>query len=325
MRQEEFEQRYQTSWKKFKATTSQLKQFKKKTPELLETLSHFASDYRQICYCLALARQRHYSTQLITELEALAFSGHQLLYQRRIGFAAKIYRFILYGLPVAVRQQAQFVWIASALFYLPCFVVFGLTLLFPELIYSIVDQASVAKIESMYDPAHDKLGRERQADTDFMMFGHYIRNNIGIAFQTFAGGMLATLGSQFYLIFNGLFFGGVTAHIINVGFEQPFFSFVAGHASYELTGIVLAGAAGLKVGWAIIAPGNFSRKQALVNAGKDAIKLVYGAIILLLVAAFVEAFWSSKTNISLAIKYWVGAAGWLLIIAYFSFLGRGKA
>jgi len=201
---------------------------------------------------------------------------------------------------------------------------FAIVLLFPEMVYSILDQNTVAKIESMYDPALEKFGRERQSDSDFLMFGYYIKNNIGIAFQCFAGGIIATLGTLFFIIYNGIFFGAIDGHIINVGYQETFYSFVAGHSSYELTGIVLSGAAGLQLGWAVISPGNYSRRQALINAGKKSMQLVYGAIFLLLIAAFVEAFWSSMSSIPSMTKYVVGIAGWILVVAYLTLMGRGR-
>lgn len=324
MRQEEFEQRYAQDWNRFEEKVVIAESLKRNKVESQSKLSSFAQHYRQLCYCLALARERQYSPYLVQKLEALVFRGHQIFYRKRLGIFRRIYQFILFGLPVAVREQAKFVWLATALFYIPGLIVFAFTLVFPELVYSVVDVDMVSRIESMYDPTQDRLGRERQSDTDFYMFGYYIRNNIGIAFQSFAGGILATLGTQFYLIYNGIFFGAIDAHIINIGYQETFYSFVAGHSSYELTGIVLSGAAGLQLGWAIIAPGNFSRKQALINAGKRGMSLVYGAIFLLLIAAFVEAFWSSISSIPPTTKYYVGIAGWLLVIGYLTLLGRGR-
>lgn len=324
MRQQEFEQRYQKDWLLFEENLALAKALPSKRRKNSHKLKNYEIDYRLVCYCLSLAKERQYSPYLIQKLESLVFQGHQIFYQKKIGIIYQIYRFILFGFPIAVRQQIKFVWIASLLFYLPGLFIFWIVLVFPEIIYAVVDSGAVANIESMYDPALDKLGRERQSDTDFMMFGHYIRNNIGIAFQEFAGGILATLGTLFYLIYNGIFFGAISAHIINVGYQQTFFPFVAGHSSYELTGIVLAAAAGLQLGWAIISPGNYSRKQALINAGQKAMILVYGAILLLLIAALVEAFWSSSNSISVITKYSVGIGGWVMVIAYLSLMGRGR-
>ncbi|WP_196138984.1 stage II sporulation protein M [Aliikangiella sp. G2MR2-5] len=322
MRQEEFELRYNPQWNEFEKQIQLAKGSWRKRKQHSLTLNGFADNYRLLCYCLSLARERQYSPQLIQRLQALVFSGHQTFYQKRSGLFHRIYQFILVGFPRAVREQSKFVWTATLIFYLPALTVFFITLLFPELVYSVIDPDSVARIESMYDPSLNHIGRERQSDTDFMMFGFYIKNNIGIAFQSFAGGILATLGTLFFLIYNGVFFGAIDAHIINIGYQQTFYAFVAGHSSYELTGIVLSGAAGLQLGWAVIAPGNFTRKQALVNAGRSAMSLVYGAIVLLIVAAFVEAFWSSSSSITPSVKYWVGLAGWLFIILYLTLAGR---
>ncbi len=324
MRQEEFEERYAEQWNEFETQINLLEALKVNKKSGQKPLEDFAQNYRQLCYCLALARERHYSPLLISRLEALAFRGHQSFYQKRLGIFQNIFSFILHGFPHAVRQQAKFFWTATGLFYLPLITIFLLTLVFPDLIYMIVDPSMVSMMESMYDPAAERFGTERSSDSDFYMFGHYIRNNIGIAFQTFAGGIVVTLGSQFFLLFNGFLFGAIAGHIHNIGYNETFFSFVIGHGAFELTGIVISGAAGLMLGWAIISPGVYTRKQALVNAGRSAVQLVYGAFFLLVIAAFVEAFWSSTHMVSANTKYWVGGFFWLLIICYFTFLGRGR-
>ena len=87
-----------------------------------------------------------------------------------------------------------------------------------------------------------------------------------------------------------------------------------GHSSLELIAIVLSGAAGLRLGLAVIAPGRSSRrKAALVAAAKPAVRVMYGAAVIFLIAAFVEAFWSPQTAIPFGAKIAVGAAGWVLL------------
>ncbi len=324
MRQEEFEERYKDSWKTFEVQVNLAEALKRNREKGDISLKGFAENYRQLCYCLSLARERHYSPLLIHRLEALVFRGHQSFYQKRLGIFQNIYRFILFGFPQAVREQSKFIWTATALFYMPMVVIFLLMLVFPDMIYMIVDANTVVSIESMYDPAAERFGTERDSDSDFLMFGHYIQNNIGIAFKTFAGGILLTIGSQFFLLFNGFFFGAIAGHIYNIGYSETFFSFVVGHGAFELTGIVISGAAGLQLGWAILSPGVYSRKQALVNSAKSAIQLVYGAIFLLLIAAFVEAFWSSTHIVTANTKYWVGLGFWSIVIGYLTLLGRSK-
>ena len=83
--------------------------------------------------------------------------------------------------------------------------------------------------------------------------------------------------------------------------------------------------AGLRLGMAVIAPGNMSRRAALVAAAKPAVRLMYGSAAMFLAAAFVEAFWSPLTEVDFQIKILVGISGWAILILYFLFAGRGRA
>jgi len=157
-----------------------------------------------------------------------------------------------------------------------------------------------------------------------VMFGYYIMHNIGIAFQTFASGLLFGLGSVFFLIFNGLMIGAVAGHLTYVGYGQTFWSFVIGHGAFELSAIALAGAAGLKLGWALVAPGRLPRAESLRLAARKSVLLICGVMLFLLIAAFIEAYWSSMTRPSYQTKYLVGAALWLLVVIYFVFAGRRR-
>jgi uncharacterized membrane protein SpoIIM required for sporulation len=158
-----------------------------------------------------------------------------------------------------------------------------------------------------------------------MMFGFYIWNNVRIGFQTFAGGLLAGVGSVWFLASNGVIIGSVAGYLTQIGYAATFWSFVAGHSSLELVAIVLSGAAGLRLGLAVIAPGERSRKSALVAAAKPAVRVMYGAALLFFAAAFVEAFWSPHTTIPFGVKIAAGAAGWALLASYFAFAGRASA
>ena len=147
----------------------------------------------------------------------------------------------------------------------------------------------------MYDPANKRLGM-READDNVAMFGFYIWNNVRIGFQTFATGLAFGLGTLFYLVFNGVMIGAVAGYLTEIGYGDPFWSFVSGHSAMELTAIAISGAAGLRLGAALIAPGLRSRKAALVAAARPAVQLMYGAAAMFFAAAFIEAFWSPLTD-----------------------------
>ncbi|WP_300633166.1 stage II sporulation protein M [Pseudomonas sp.] len=320
MKQSLFESRHKTQWQIF---AEQLKQLELgKATEVTD----FPYQYRRLCQHLALAQERGYSSYLVDQLQQLALRGHQQLYRHRSQTTANVLAFILADFPRLVREQWRFVLIASLLFFGSLLGIALLVYLFPDLIYSIVSPQQVAEMQAMYDPAASRLGRaaERASSEDWMMFGYYVMHNIGIAFQTFAAGLLFGLGSVFFLVFNGLIIGAVSGHLTEIGYGQTFWSFVIGHGAFELSAIALAGAAGLQLGWSLIAPGPLARGESLRLAARKSVQMLCGVMLLLLIAAFIEAYWSSSTTIAPWIKYLAGSALWLLVAAYLIFAGRTR-
>ena len=289
MKQSLFENRHKVEWERFSLTLDGLERGKKTSGA-----SSFPADYRRLCHQLALARERGYSSFLVDSLQQLALRGHQQLYRQRGQLGAKALAFILADFPRLVREQWHFVLAAGLLFFASLIGFALLVYWFPELIYNLIPAEQVRQMQEMYNPESGQLGRtpERAASEDWVMFGYYIMHNIGIAFQTFASGLLFGLGSAFFLVFNGLMIGAVAGHLTHIGFGQTFWSFVIGHGAFELTAIVLAGAAGLQLGWALIAPGRLRRAEALRTAARTSVGLICGVMLFLVIAAFIEAYWS---------------------------------
>ncbi len=322
MKQRTFEKAHQQQWEDLERWLSHLEKPKKQKQA---NSGQFPQLYRQVCQHLAVARDRHYTPHLVERLNRLVLRGHQHLYQTQTRLTAKIIHFILADFPQRVRQEWRLVSLSSLLFFGPFLSIFISIQMNPALVYSILDKEQVNMMESMYNPAVERLGRNREADSDFEMFGFYIQHNISIDFQTFAGGILFGMGTLFFLLFNGLYIGCIAGHLVHVGYSEPFFSFVAGHSSFELIAIVLSGATGLKLGMALIAPRRLTRLQALRHAAADSVYLIYGIIGLSVLAAFFEAFWSSSMALDPLIKYSVGGSLWLLLISYFVLVGRNRA
>ncbi len=122
-------------------------------------------------------------------------------------------------------------------------------------------------------------------------------------------------------MFNGVSIGAVAGHLTQLGYISTFWGLVAGHSSWELLGAVLSGAGGLKLGWALIAPGRLTCLAVLKIAAGPAICLLYGAAGMITFAAFIEAFWSSSTAVTPEIKYAVGIAFRVMFLLYFLFVG----
>lgn len=326
MNQDSFTTKYQSTWQQFERwLDSRDKNIpKSRRPEFKETID-IPHLYRQLCHHLSLAQSRSYSAHLIDYLNQLTLRGHQYLYQSRVNSLSGFLDFIFYDFPRLIRERWKLFWLATLLFYGPLAGIAIAIQFSPELVYSVLPPEQVSEYRYMYDPEADHIGRGRDSGDDFYMFGFYIYNNIGVGFRTFAGGMLFGLGTIFFLVYNGLAIGAVAGHLIEIGYSTTFLSFVIGHGSFELTAIVIAGMAGLNLGSALIRPGQLTRIESLKRASKVSMKMIYGVILMLVIAAFLEAFWSSKGIISPDIKYIVGTALWIFVAVYLLFAGRRRA
>jgi uncharacterized membrane protein SpoIIM required for sporulation len=318
MKQRYFEDHYQGLWGAFEKRLTLLEGGKSDQKIALPS-TEFPGAYRQICQQLAIARERHYSLNLIDYLNHLTLRAYQQLHKRPSNRFRDIMDFIAHGFPHRVRQNAALFWFCTALFYMPLVTMAWVVYMTPEMIYTLLDQTTVREYEAMYQRGQ---GYNRTAENDVFMLGYYIYNNISIGFRTFAMGIVFAIGTIITLLFNGLLIGAVAGYLTAQGYAETFFPFIVGHGAFELTAIVIAGVAGLKLGLALVAPRRYSRLDALRRAAADSVRLIYGVAGMLLLAAFTEAFWSSNHALSPNLRYSVGGLFWVLVILYLGLAGR---
>jgi uncharacterized membrane protein SpoIIM required for sporulation len=324
MNQSAFEDRYRERWQAFERGSRPYDPLQKKesAAERAFAIEEFPERYREICRHYALARDRGYTTALIDYLHGLVHNGHHALYAHKPSGGRSFLRFFMQTLPCTVRAEWRVVAVAALSLFGPWIICQLATMIFPEFAYRVLSANELSSMERMYsDSTQEMVGRRRGASDDVMMWGHYIANNTGIDFKAFAGGMLFGLGTLAVLGFNGVVLGTVSGHLTNMGHGENFWSFVSGHSSFELLGFVLAGAAGYKLGYALYSPGNRTRIEALKHAAQPATRLIFGAAVLTILAAFVEGFWSPQRFIPNEVKYAVGIGFWVLWFVYFGLAG----
>lgn len=331
MKQETFIARHQAEWLQFESWLALRGEMvsrargRERSGDEVEGLrdEDMPTRYRRLCQQLSLARRRGYSPVVTERLQQLTQRGHAVLYRAAPPQWWRALEFVFAEFPSLVRAQRGCLLVAFLLFAVPLFGAYIAVQQSPELIYTIQDPASVAQFEKMYDPADPERAIGRESGTDVAMFGFYIMNNVSVALRTFAAGLLAGIGSMVVLVINGLQGGAIASHLQNIGHGDPFWRFVPGHSAPELTAIVISGAAGLRLGLDLIAPGRRRRVDALIEAGRDGAKLCLGAFLMLVFAAFIEAFWSSIGWMPAWIKFTVGGVLWTLTLLWLSLGGRG--
>lgn len=289
-------------------------------------VSQLPSMFREVCTDLALARHRMYGMPVNERLNELVIRGHKMIHRRAGGTWEKVLRFIAVDFPVSVRAEWRLLIVATLSFVLPLagMVLAGFFWVDFSWIQAVLGPDVMQQMDMMYGSRDDQIANMRdEYGSNFMMFCFYIMNNIGIDFRIYAGGILACLGTLFFLVYNGVFFGAVVTYIHTACDTQAFYTFVAGHSSFELIAMVIAGMAGLRIGMGLLHPGRKTRRLSLMDAGKSSLSLIFGAAGMTLIAAGIEGFWSAQL-LSPMVKYVVGGLMWLLVVGYLALAGRGR-
>ena len=146
-------------------------------------------------------------------------------------------------------------------------------------------------------------------------------NNIMVTIYTFAFGATFGVGTLFYLAFNGANIASVLALTYRAGFGNDLVTFMVAHGVIELSCIFIAGGAGLLIGTALIMPGNLTRADALRTRGMEAVRLMLGVAVLLVIAGIIEGF-VSPAPIDPRIKYSIAALTGVALYSYLLFVGH---
>jgi uncharacterized membrane protein SpoIIM required for sporulation len=284
------------------------------------TISRIASLYRTLCNDLVRAQSARYTPDLTGYLNGIAGRAHSALYGARPIRAFGVTGLVLREFPASLRKNWRFFLLSTALFVLPWVIGQAGTMASPSFAKHILPASQLEQMAHMYSKGFDE---GRAAGVDAGMAGFYVMHNVGIAFRCFATGILFGLGSIFFLIYNGLEIGTVTGWVYNAGFGGNILTFMCGHAPFELTAILIAGAAGLRMGYALVATNGRTRIGSLRSSAREIGALVIGAACMLVIAAGIEGFWS-PSSLPPQVK-WVASGVFTLGVASFLlFAGRTK-
>ncbi len=145
-------------------------------------------------------------------------------------------------------------------------------------------------------------------------FFYITLNNIMVSFKVFAFGVIASLGTGYFLFSNGLMVGAFVSFFYQEQQLSQAFPVIMLHGTIELTSIVIAGGAGFVMGNSLLFPGTYSRLVSFKNGSVRGLKIVMGLVPFFVLAGFIESFvtryafmhWSLKTII-------IGASAFLMI------------
>ena len=271
--------------------------------------------YRSASSDLAVAR-RDFALDAATErLNDLVATAHALVYSEAPTSGRRLRRFFLHELPSSVRANSRFTAVSLAAFAIPLLATFAIGLLLPEI------AATALPPETRQHLAERRLWTDIPEGYRPLVGPLIIVNNVRVAVAAFAGGLTAGALTLYLLVANGALLGTVLAVVQGYGLSGGLLTFTAAHGPLEISCIVLSGGAGLRLAWALLRPGDRSRRDALRLAGAQAIRVMLLVIPALGVAGILEAF-LSPSGAPIALKITVGVIAGLALWSYIFLVGR---
>src|SRR6266496_722786 len=313
---ERFVEKKRQGWESFRVTAVRMERSGVGALEPGE-IPAFAAQYREVAADLARARTYQVDPRVITYLERVVTAGHNALYRARGKQRTPLPHYILRDFPAAVVESWQFVLLAFLLFAIPAAVGYRMIRDRPALAEEIVSPVMVARAEEAAENQVEGRGYAQASKEDRPVWAALIMsNNINVSFGTFVGGLTGGLLTAWLLFVNGMMLGLVIGLFQNYHALNYLMTFVAGHGVLELTAIFISAGAGFRLAKALIAPGDRTRRDALVLEGRIAARMIGAVVTLLAIAGTIEGLLSASDAPAIW-KYGVSASTTLLLALYF--------
>jgi uncharacterized membrane protein SpoIIM required for sporulation len=274
--------------------------------------------YRRTASDLAIARAESRDPRLINYLNSLVIRAHGRIYRADAQGGRRIRNFFAKDLPQTFRRTWRYTALAFAVFWV--FAAAGFVGTWRDPDFSEFAGVPPAFRHGINAKIHwwEDLNEANQIGSSKIL-----TNNIQVTFNAFALGAIFGIGTLYYMAFNGAMLGALFALVFraDTAFGFDFLSFVVGHGMIELSCIYIAGGAGMLIGYALLAPGDLTRADALKKRGMEAVILIAGCVPILVIAGIIEGF-ISPAPINPAIKFSVSIVTGIALYSYLLLAGR---
>lgn len=280
--------------------------------------------YRTALSSLSVARETSLDRALVRYLEQLCTRAYFQIYGVSGDSWRQIGAFFTRGWPDAVARLWRETLAALALTLAGVIVAYLLVAHDPSWFYGIIPDGlaegrdPAASAESLRQVLYHPGDKDPLTTFATALFTH----NAQIALFAFALGFAFAVPTALLLVYNGMMLGALLQVYAAKGLAMPFLGWILIHGTTELFAIILAGAAGFRIGLVIAFPGRVARMDAAVAAGRNAGVAMAGVVLMLLVAGLLEGIGRQTILIDWQRFAIAGTvlAGWL---TYF-YIARGR-
>jgi len=271
--------------------------------------------YQRVSSHLSHARVAYADAGLTARLTRLVSQANGVIYASRSRTMRAVADFFAWRFPAAVWQSGRFVAVSAALLLVPALAVGTWLATSDEALEASAPEAvRAAYLEEDFEDYYSS-----EPATQFAT--EVTVNNIQVAITAFASGVMLCLPAAFIMVFNGAnlgFAGGLFAEAGELG---KFFGLILPHGLLELSAVVVAGAAGLRLGWSVIAPGDRTRGQALGDEARRAGVIALGLVLAFAVAGLIEGFITGR-GVPTGLRVGIGVAAEVAFVAWIVVQGR---
>ena len=283
-----------------------------------DELDELVKLYQRTSAQLSWVRSHYAEPGLTSRLNSLVARANAVVYRRTSSPQAALRAFFTVSFPAAVWHLRRFVAVAGGLLGVPLAVVaLWLANSDQAVEVSAPEAVRTAYVEEEFE-AYYSSEPASQFATEVLV------NNIQVSFLAFALGIFFCLGTAAVLVMNGAALGVALGLFAAAGEQPRFWGLILPHGLLELSAVVIAGAAGLNLGWAVLAPGDRRRGEALAEEGRRSVAVVLGLMLCFVAAALIEAFVTPSGLPTLA-RVGVGVLVEVVFVAYVVAFGGAAA
>lgn len=250
--------------------------------------------YRQALSSLSVARSISLDQSLVAYLESLSTRAYFFVYGTRTRLPERIAKFFTQDWPAAAKALWRETVVSFVLSAVATVAAYVLVRRDGDWFYSFVDPGLASGRDPLATTAYlrqtlyDKPDSAAEGLTAMASF--LFTNNAQVAIFAFALGFMFCLPTAALMVMNGGMLGAFVALFASRGLGYESTGWLMIHGTTELFAIVLAGAAGFSIGWAVAFPGERTRVDAAAFAGRRAATLMAGVVVMMFVAAFLEGY-----------------------------------
>jgi uncharacterized membrane protein SpoIIM required for sporulation len=280
-----------------------------------DELEEMVTLYQRTATHLSYARTTYRDPALTATLSSLVARAGAVVYGSRPRTLRALGQFFAVTFPAAVWYSRRFILISAALLLVPAFAV------------GVWVGTSPRAVEA----TGPKAVREAYINQDFEQYyrsapasefaSQVFTNNVQVSIYAFAAGIAFCVPTALILLFNGANIGVAGGLFASVGQTAKFFGLILPHGLLELTAVIIAGAAGLRLGWTLIDPGDRTRRAALADEGRRALAIVAGLIVVFLAAGTIEGFVTGSSLPTWA-RVGIGVLGEAVLLTWLIVRGR---